>query len=66
MSFSETVKRILWERDMNPSELARKIGHSPQYVHDLIKGEKRWNEDTINKVCKALDLEITVAQKTES
>lgn len=65
MGFSEKVKVVLAEKEMNPSELARQIGYSPQYVHDLLKGEKRWNEETISKVCNALDLEITVSPKVK-
>ncbi|MGO4543257.1 helix-turn-helix domain-containing protein [Paenibacillus sp. 2TAB23] len=60
MGFSTKVKNILAEKEMNPSELARQTGYSPQYIHDLLKGDKRWNEETMSKVCGALDLEITI------
>jgi cyanate lyase len=63
MNFSDAVKERLDVIDKNPSELARQIGHSPQYVIDLLKGKKRWNEQVMGKVCEALDLEIKVVPK---
>lgn len=61
MGFSKAVKHALAEKDMNPSELARIIGYSPQYVHSLIKGDKRWNEEAMAKACDALGLKITIS-----
>ena len=46
------------QQDINYAELARKTGYSAQYISDLILGERRWNEDTINKVCAVLDITI--------
>lgn len=63
MRFSSKVKKVLTEKDMNPSALARLTGYSPQYIHDLLKGGKRWNEDSMSKVCDALGLEMTFSQK---
>ncbi|MFS1511848.1 helix-turn-helix domain-containing protein [Chengkuizengella sp. SCS-71B] len=58
MNFSKTIKKYLNERELNASDLARMTGYSPQYIHDLLKGDRRWNENTIDKVCDALKLEI--------
>ncbi len=46
------------EKNVKNSELARMVGHSPQYISDLLSGERRWNEDTISKVCNALGIGI--------
>lgn len=45
---------------MRPADLARRTGYSPQHIHNLLKGEKRWNEESLKKVCDALELEIKV------
>lgn len=63
MSFSNTIKHALVDVDMNPSDLARKTGYSPQYIHNLLKGEKRWNEESMQKVCDVLGLELEVKKR---
>lgn len=63
MNFSKTVKKILRERDLTASDLARMIGYTPQYIHDLLAGNRRWNETTINKTCEALGIEILIVPK---
>lgn len=63
MSFSIKVRHALVDADMNPSELARKIDLSPMYVHNLLRGKRRWNEETMLKVCEVLGLEIEVRRK---
>nr|WP_240479949.1 helix-turn-helix transcriptional regulator [Paenibacillus fonticola] len=54
------------DRNLNPSELARLTGHSPQYIHNLLNGNRRWNEDSMRKVCDTLGLELAVIPKEES
>ncbi|WP_228468957.1 helix-turn-helix domain-containing protein [Paenibacillus sp. JNUCC32] len=63
MSISEQVKPIIDSKGLNPSELAHLIGCSPQYMHNLLNGSRRWNETTLNKICDALDLEFRVLPK---
>ncbi|MCM3273689.1 helix-turn-helix domain-containing protein [Paenibacillus elgii] len=67
MNFSESVKKFLKMTDLTPSDLARQAGYSPQYIHNLLVGKKRWNETTINKVCDVLGLRVVIskAQITE-
>ncbi|MFH5187151.1 helix-turn-helix domain-containing protein [Paenibacillus sp. TAB 01] len=60
MDFSESVKKILKSRDLSPSDLARLTGYTPQYIHNLLDGKRRWNETTINRTCGALGLEIKI------
>ncbi|MGF9913702.1 helix-turn-helix transcriptional regulator [Paenibacillus ehimensis] len=60
MNFSESVKKALKTRDLSPTDLARLTGYTPQYIHNLLDGNRRWNETTINKACDALGLKIKV------
>ncbi|MCF2719246.1 helix-turn-helix transcriptional regulator [Paenibacillus sp. UKAQ_18] len=58
MNFSNTITKILNQRGLSPSDLSRMTGYSPQYVIDILKGNRRWNETTLSKACEALELEI--------
>lgn len=66
INFSEQINQILRERGLTPSDLARMTGYSPQYIIDLLKNNRRWNETTINKACKALNLEIKIEAKAKN
>lgn len=63
MSFSITVRHALVDANMNPSDLARKTGYSAMYIHNLLNGRRRWNEEAMSKVCDALDLELKIEKK---
>ncbi|WP_199426271.1 helix-turn-helix domain-containing protein [Thermaerobacillus caldiproteolyticus] len=65
MNFSESIKKILKDRDLTPSALARMTGYTPQHIHDLLAGNRRWNETTISKTCEALGIEILIVPKDE-
>lgn len=65
MSFSKVVKHALVDNDMTPSELARITGYSVQYIANLLNGNRRWNEESMLKVCDALGLELSVVKKKE-
>jgi len=64
VNFSESIKKVLKDRDLNASELARMTGYTPQYIHNLLAGKKRWNETTMTKACDALGLEIKFIDKS--
>ncbi|MEV2911150.1 helix-turn-helix transcriptional regulator [Paenibacillus larvae] len=66
MVFSKSVKHRLIDQNLNSSKLARLTNLSPQYMHNLLNGKRRWNEDTMLKVCDALGLEMRVIPKEES
>ena len=57
-SFVVLVKQRMKERNTNASKLASKLGMSNPYLYDLIKGRRRWNETTIQKVANELGIEI--------
>jgi transcriptional regulator with XRE-family HTH domain len=63
MNFSQTIKNILKSRDLTASDLARMTGYTPQYMHDLLAGNRRWNETTLSKACEALGIEILIVPK---
>lgn len=63
MDFSKVVKHVLVEQNLKPVDLARMTGYTPQHIYDLLRGERRWNEDSINKVCKALGIQIEFKHK---
>lgn len=63
MKFSEEIKTTLKSKDLTPSDLARMTGYTPQYIHDLLGGNRRWNEVTLGKTCDALGLEIKIIPK---
>lgn len=65
MGFSKAIKHALVDNDMTPSELARSTGFSVQYIANLLNGNRRWNEESMLKVCGVLGLEIAVVQKKE-
>lgn len=58
MSFSKMVKQVMSLKKINASDLARKMGYSPQYISDLLACKKRWNETTMEKACDALSISI--------
>jgi len=60
LKMSNEIKKVLQEKEMTASDLARMIGYSPQYIHNLLDGNRRWNETTIEKTCQALGLELQV------
>lgn len=65
MEFSQTIKHALVDLNSNPSALARMTDYSPQYIHSLLNGKKRWNEESMGRVCRALGLEIKIQKVGE-
>lgn len=68
MSFSinNIIKHALVDNDMNTSDLARKTGYSVMYMSNLLNGKRRWNEESMQKVCDVLELEIKIVPKDET
>ncbi|BFH60715.1 helix-turn-helix domain-containing protein [Paenibacillus azoreducens] len=58
MSFSKSIKKAMEDQGVTPSEVAKQTGYTPQYLHSLLDGNRRWNETTLSKACDALGLEI--------
>ncbi len=58
--FTDSVRFAMDEQDINVSELACLTGFSTTYISKILRGEKRWNETTLSKTLKALNLEIEI------
>lgn len=56
MEFSKIVQEKMEEKNLRIADLAKLTGLSWTHCADLVKGNKRWNEDTIEKFCKVLGL----------
>lgn len=53
-------------QDLTISELAAKSDVPVSYLSKLLKGDRRWNDENIIKVCKALNLEIEFRPRKSS
>lgn len=58
--FTEAIKAQMKNKGVSIPELARLTGYSPYYISALLRGRKRWNADTLAKVCQVLSLEVSV------
>lgn len=56
--FADSIDYERRVQDLSIGELADKSGIQLSYLSKLLKGDRRWNDENIVKVCKALDLEI--------
>jgi len=63
--FNASVLEEMKKNNIGKAELAKKMGLSIQYTYDLFKrrGGRRWNEDTINKACEVLGLNVNFNKK---
>lgn len=63
MNFGIAVKKAMDAKGIKVADVARKTGHSYQHISDLLKGNRRWNEDTLAAVCEALDVKVEIKEK---
>jgi predicted transcriptional regulator len=63
VDFSKSIGKVLNQQNITPSDLARMTGYSAQYILDVMKGNRRWNETTLTKTCDVLGLEIKLVPK---
>ena len=59
MNISEIVKTAMEKSGTTKSDLAKLTGYSYQYIYDLLAGRRRWHEEPINRVCKALGIQVS-------
>lgn len=59
MNISETVKAAMTDKGITRSDLAKQTGYSYQYIYDLLAGQRRWHEEPINRVFKALGIQVS-------
>lgn len=46
------------QKEIRNVDLARLTDYSSQHISDLISGKRRWNEDSMRKVCTALEITV--------
>ncbi|OPX92702.1 MAG: hypothetical protein A4E55_00345 [Pelotomaculum sp. PtaU1.Bin035] len=63
LNFTEAVKKIMSEKNITIAQVARETGYSWQYINDLLKNKRRWNEEIMGKVGKVVGLEIRYQPK---
>jgi gp16 family phage-associated protein len=65
-TFSTVVKKALKQGGISVSAFAKQMGFSDKYVYDLLskRNKTRWNEDSINKACEILGIEIQFVSKS--
>lgn len=59
MNFTEIVKSAMKNKGLNTADVARGSGYSYQHIYDLLAGERRWNEESINRVSEVLGIQIS-------
>lgn len=60
MDFKGAVKKRMAEKNVKVAALAKMTGYTARHIYDLLSGDARWNETTMDKVCKALNMEIQI------
>lgn len=60
MDFTKAVAEAMERMGLKRSDVAKSAGYSHQYISDLLAGDRRWNEDSINRVCGALGIKIEI------
>jgi len=58
MEFTEELVRLMEDRGISKSELARKIGANPAYITKILRGTSNFTMDTLVKIATALDCEF--------
>jgi len=65
MNFTEVVRKKIKEKNYKITDIAHKTGYSYMYCIDLLRGRRRWNEDTIDKFCEALGIKPVFVQQED-
>lgn len=58
MNFTTVVKKAMEQTNVKTADIARATGYSYQHIYDLLAGQRRWNEESMDRVCEALGIEI--------
>lgn len=56
MAVTETISKIISDRCMKQSAVARAAGYTPKQFNDLLHGRKRFTADDVVPICKALSI----------
>ena len=64
MAFRDVVIKNRDERNLTNKDIAHFGKCSEQYISDLLKGARRFNEDLEKRICDGLGLEKVYVDKT--
>lgn len=56
MSVTDMIYKIIDEKCMKQSAVARAAGYEPKKFNDLLRGRKRMTSDDVVPICKALGI----------
>ena len=57
--FSRVVQSAMDHKKITIAQVARETGYSWQYINDLLRSKRRWNEETIHAVGGVLGIKIS-------
>lgn len=60
LAFTESLETLMQQRGVNKSELAKRIHTSPAYITKILRGSTNFTLETMVKLVRALDGELTV------
>lgn len=60
------VSKELYERHMSQRELGEKMGVSKQHIQSILSGKKGFTFKTLDKMSKALNLNISIILEDEN
>lgn len=56
VDFTETIYKIMAEKKMNQSAVARAAGFSPKTFNAMLRGRKIVRQEFITPICRALEV----------
>jgi len=64
MKLRDLINSLMEQRGLCNKDVAKGTGYSLAYINDLLKGARRFNEDTERLICEYLGIEKTYVEKT--
>jgi len=62
-NFSKAVKEMMDKKGITIARITKETGYSWTYINDLLKGKRRWNEETMSSVSEVVGLKILFEPK---
>ena len=56
MDFREFMKGLMEKRNLKIKDIAEQTGYSLAYIYDLIKGARRFNEESEKRFCECFNI----------
>jgi len=56
--FTSAIREAMDKKNITVAKIAKETGYSWQYIKDLLKQKRRWNEETMTKVSQVVGVEI--------